>query len=566
VTPSSFIEKTETFAPSLLLCILLLGINTFGEFVSFTKITSGDLVTDGGDSRGVAWGDYNGDGFEDLFVANRSVEQNRLYLNNRDGTFTKITNTPITAEFSEFVSGSWADYDNDGRLDLFVTSVTENTPNSLFRNQGGGRFSKITNAPISLDATRSVVGIWADFDRDGFVDLFVGNNGGLQTRFTQENYLYRNKGDGTFEKLGNGIVVNDLGRFLAAGWVDYDNDGDSDLFVTDQEANLPNRLYRNNADGTFTKVTSGSVVTDLAPSWGVAWGDYNNDGFLDLFVANMSGSSNFLYANNRDGSFTKVLNEVVVSERANAQGCVWADFDNDGDIDLFVANGNNGVNFMYENENGISFKRATAGQVVTDRESSTGAAAADYNNDGFYDIFVANGSGQNNSLYRNNGNSNNWLKVRCIGTFSNRSSIGTKVRALATINGNSVWQMREISGGASRASQDSLIVGFGLGGATNAETLRVEWPSGSVQEIRRVTANQTLVVTEPPRLRIFTLTQGRFSFAIENIRELNYRIETSSNLFDWNFKTRVLRLDGIVEIGNTAESRDGRLFYRAVQE
>jgi len=213
---------------------------------SFTKITIGDLVNDGANSQACSWGDYDNDGDLDLFVANRNNQNNFLYLNNGNGTFTKVTSGSIVNDGGDSQGGSWGDYDNDGDLDLFVAN-----------------------------------------------------------RNNQNNFLYLNNGNATFTKISSGSIVNDGGHSEACSWGDYDNDGDLDLFVANRY-NQNNFLYLNNGNGTFTKVTSGSIVNDGGDSQGGSWGDYDNDGDLDLFVANRNNQNNFLYLNNGNATFTKI--------------------------------------------------------------------------------------------------------------------------------------------------------------------------------------------------------------------------------------------------------------------
>src|SRR5206468_516040 len=239
-------------------------------------------------------------------------------------------------------------------------------------------------------------------------------------------------------------LVQSGGNSRGSAWGDYDNDGFLDLFVSNEQGQN-NFLFHNNGDGTFGKIVSGSIVNDGGASYGCAWGDYDNDGFLDLFVAN-------LYHNDGNGAFTAITNGAIVNDVDYSWSPAWVDYDNDGFLDLFVANGpasGAGQNdFLYRNNGDGTFTRITTGSIVNDNASGDGCAWGDYNNDGFVDLFVSNLNGQNNLLYRNDGNSNNWLTVRCIGQRSNRSGIGTKVRLKTEVNGQSRWQLREISGGS----------------------------------------------------------------------------------------------------------------------
>ena len=209
-----------------------------------------------------------------------------------------------------------------------------------------------------------------------------------QSGLNGHDLLYQNNGDGTFIKTIAGAVVTSGGSSRGCAWGDYDNDGYIDLFVSN-ERGQNNFLFHNNGDGTFAKVASGKIVSDGGYSTACAWGDYDNDGYLDLFVPN-NNETNFLYHNNRDGTFTKIATGRVVTDGGSSFGSAWGDYDNDGYLDLFVANQNQ-KNFLYHNNGDGTFTRVTSGQITTDVGYSWGAAWADYDNDGFLDLFVANG-------------------------------------------------------------------------------------------------------------------------------------------------------------------------------
>jgi hypothetical protein len=459
----------------------------------FTKITEGDIVNDSGWSYGCAWADYNGDGFPDLFLDNNNPNHNKnnsLYLNNGDGTFTKITEGPVVTDDGSSYGCTWGDYDNSGLPDLFVPNYNEN--NFLYQNNGGGTFTKITQGRIVNDAGRSTGCAWADCDNDGLLDLFVCNR-------DQVNFLYHNEGNGTFARVAEGAIANDVDNSSGCAWGDYDDDGFPDLVVANVET--PNCLYHNNGDGTFTKVTEGPVVTDTSRCNGASWGDLDNDGDLDLFVATgvLGTYNDLLYRNNGDGTFTKITDSPVVNDATWSGGGAWADFDNDGDLDLFVG-GYDGHNRLYENDGTGVFTSIDTGVVVTDGNYIMGSAWADYDRDGDLDLFTARNNyfGGASCLYRNDGNAGHWLSVRCIGTVSNRMAIGARVRVKAAIGGRDVWQMREVSSqtGGCNSGQSSVNASFGLGDAGVVDSLVVGWPSGIVQVLTGVPANQFLTVTE----------------------------------------------------------------------
>ena len=455
----------------------------------FIRITEGDIVNDGGASEGCSWGDYDNDGDLDFFVTNRHDQDNFFYQNNGDSTFRKITSDVITTDGGNSFSSSWADYDNDGDLDLFVANGN-NQNNFLYANTGAATFVKITTGDIVNDGGDCMGCSWGDYDNDGALDLFVANDN------NQNNFLYVNNGDGTFAKITTGDIVNDGGNSHAPSWADYDNDGDLDLFVANGN-NQNNFLYSNHGDGTFSKITISDIVNDGCYSHNSSWGDYDNDGDLDLFVANGNNQNNFLYSNNGDGNFIKITTGDIVNDGGYSGGSSWGDYDNDGDLDLFVANGGQS-NFLYSNNGDGTFTKIITGNVVNSGGLSNSCSWCDYDNDGDLDLFVANEEDEDNFLYQNNGNDNNWINIQCVGVASNTSAIGAKVRVKATINGNSVWQMREISGQTGYANQNSLNDEFGLGNATIIDSIKIEWPSGIVQILNNVAINQFLIVTEPP--------------------------------------------------------------------
>ena len=524
---------------------------------TFTKITTGAVVTDSTLSQNCAWGDFNNDGFVDLFVANynsAATARNSVYQNNGDGTFTKLTTNSIATAGGSFSSGVWADWDNDGLLDLYV--VDYRGANSFYRNLGNGAFARV---PASLTPMPRTPGdfyggaAWGDYDKDGFVDLFVSLPG-------INNVLYRNIGDGTFAEAAASAVTDEGGSSTTGLWGDYDDDGHLDLFVPNGHSES-DFLYRNNGDGTFAKMTDGSVISDDVESWGSAWGDYNNDGYLDLAVAvygdaRLPGRS-LLYRNSGDGAFELVSDSVIGAAAAGSVACAWGDYDNDGFLDLFMANGLNGNarNFLFHNNGDGTFSKITSGPPVNESVESIGAAWGDYDNDGFLDLYVANGnsSSQRNHLFHNDGNSNNWLNVKLVGTISNRSAIGAKVRVKAPIKGKTFWQLREISG----TGQNDLRASFGLGDAVVAEIVRIEWPSGIVQELHNVTARQFLTVTES--LQITMTSLGRLR--VHGANDVDYAVEVSEDLSRW---TRAGAVKGGAEFVDAQAERRAARFYRAV--
>jgi len=480
---------------TLITSALLFLFSTVSFPQDFRKITAGVIVNDGGDSWGCSWGDFDNDGYVDLFVTNldSDVPENHfLYQNNGDGSFTRVNQGQIVNEGGAF-SSSWGDFDNDGDLDIVVLNSGSQffpAPNtSLYANSGDGTFEEITEG-FGFNTATSLSSSWADYDNDGHLDLFIAD-----ASSTKSNTLLHNNGDGSFAEITEGDLVNDVFRAGGCSWADFDNDGNTDLFVANRVGN--NFLYHNNGKGSFVKITEGPIVNDGAPSYSGSWADFDNDGDLDLFVTNSGNFGNFLYINNSDGTFTKIVKGDIVGDKGTCYSSSWGDFDNDGDLDLFVSNANPQSNFMYSNNGDGTFTKITQGAIVTDIGASAGCSWSDFDNNGSLDLFVSNFNSENNFLYANNGNANNWINIKCVGVVSNKSAIGARVMVKAHIEGASFWQMREISGQTGLFAQNSLNAEFGLGDATMIDSIMVKWPaSGIVDVLIDIPANQFLTVTE----------------------------------------------------------------------
>lgn len=461
----------------------------------FARVTEGNIATDGGQSRGVAWGDYDGDGDPDLYVANTGGQWSFLYRNDGGGALTKMRGHELVSRGAMSEGASWADVDNDGDLDLFVLN-SDRQRNFLFVNHGGGQFMRDTSdAPIVTDAESSVMACWADYDADGDADVYVVNRDG------QDDAYYVNQGGGRFERSRGGALGHEggNGRTCAAG--DIDGDGDVDLYVGN--AREPKRLYRNDGGGTFTELRdAGEVTASTSYNYGSSFADYDGDGDPDLLVTNID-RPNDLYRNDGRGHFTRDDRALPRDSVGASKGQAWGDFDNDGDLDLFVANGTykpDQRNYLYLNRGDGTFERVMRGRVSTDADTSAGVAAADADDDGDLDLFVANwgSNDQDNAFYRNAGGAarGRYLLLRAEGRRSNRMALGLTTRVRATIRGRPVWITRWLLPSTGYGSQNDLALHFGLGDATRVDSLVLRWPSGAVETFTGIETNRAYRVVE----------------------------------------------------------------------
>jgi hypothetical protein len=405
-----------------------------------------------------SWGDYDGDGDLDLFVANQG--QDFLYRNNGNGSFTRVDTVAGLSDAGFGLGASWGDYDGDGDLDLFVSNWS-GQQDFLYRNNGNGSFTRVDTAAGLADAGSGRAASWGDYDGDGDLDLFVANDG--------QDFLYRNNGNASFTRVDTAAGLGDGSIGTGASWGDYDGDGDLDLFVANYTGQ--DFLYRNNGNGSFTRVDTAAGLSDAGEGYGASWGDYDGDGDLDLFVANFSGQQDFLYRNNGNGSFTRVDTVAGLSDAANGVGASWGDYDGDGDLDLFVAN--NFQDFLYRNNGNGSFTRVDTAVGFSAAGNGFGSSWGDYDGDGDLDLFVANYSGQD-FLYTNNSTATAYLDVAVKQAGGAANLEGAKV---------------EIFNAATQALVATRTIDAGDGHASHQPSVRFAGLDDSVNYDVRVTYN-----------------------------------------------------------------------------
>jgi len=443
------------------------------DFVDFTDRAS---IPGTGIGNGIAFGDYDNDADLDIYVS--ADPHDILYRNNGDGTFEDVTAAAGISVRGDGVAAVFGDYDNDGDLDLYI--AVNDGWDIFFQNEGGGIFRDISRDARIDNPNRARSATFADFDNDGFLDIYVANENAA-------NILYRNRNGKTFENVAQIMGVAHPGPGRCSMWGDYDSDGDLDLYVTNKGA--PNVLYRNDGSG-FKDVTEDAGVEGPGDSTGVASADYDNDGDLDIYVG--SDGQNFLYRNNGDGTFTDVAEEAGVTHIGEATPA-FGDYDNDGDVDLYLAVWQ-GKAVMYSNNGDGTFEDVTQQAGLGALGNGWSAVFSDCDSDGDLDIY-ASYTTRPNILYQNNGSDNNWLHIKTQGSLSNRDGIGARIE-LSTPDG--ISQIREVTGGSGYGSQDSLIVEFGLGENSVADAIEVRWPSGIVTTLTNVQANQLILAEENP--------------------------------------------------------------------
>jgi len=468
---------------------------------------------------GAIMDDFDNDGLLDLVVTTFDPTQAMAYFRNKgDGTFEDRTKAAGLSQQYGGLNCVQTDYNNDGFLDIFIARgawLTHPMRPSLLRNNGNGTFTDVTRAAGLMDPVNSICGTWADFDNDGFLDLFICNE-------TGPNRLYHNRGDGTFEEVAAKAGVQ--GKLLhckGAAWIDYDNDGYPDLFLN-YLGSTP-QLFHNNHNGTFTDVTSDMGIT--GPKIGFScWAfDFDNDGWLDIFatcydcslddlVLDMQGKPitkgmdvTRLYRNLGGKKFQDVSKETGVDKVFATMGSNFADFDNDGYLDFYLGTGEPPLstlvpNRMFKNVAGKRFAEITTTSRTGHLQKGHGVACGDWDRDGNVDLFMEVGGAlpgdrYHNVLFQNPGQGNHWLEVKLIGKKTNRAAIGARIKVI-TAGDHPLTVHRHVSSGSSFGA-NPLQQHIGLGKADAVATLEIHWPtSGTTQVFHDISANQAIEVTE----------------------------------------------------------------------
>jgi enediyne biosynthesis protein E4 len=502
---------------------------------------------------GVAFYDYDNDGWLDIFLVNGTKLEGfptgqeptcHLFKNNRDGTFTDVTIKAGLARSGWGQGVCIGDYDNDGFEDLFITYYGTNV---LFHNNGNGTFSDVTKkAGLTGKPMRWGTGCaFLDYDRDGHLDLFVANYIDLDLKTApvpesgpclykgvlvacgppgltgSKNVLYHNNGNGTFTDVSEASgITKAVGTFgLGVNVTDFDNDGWPDIYVANDSQ--PSLLYHNQKDGTFKEVgieAGCALSADGKPQagMGISVADYDHDGNFDMVKTNFAGDTHSLYRNLGSNQFEDATFAagLGLNTKYLGWGCGFFDMDNDTWPDILVCNGHvypeveqltteagyPQTKLLYRNLGNGNFEDVTqkGGPGITKPNASRGCAFGDFDNDGDLDVVVNTVNGMPQLLRCDSKLNNNWLKVRTIGVKSNRSGIGARIKVVSRIQGEAkpTVQMDEVRSGSGYISQSDLRIHFGLGKAERVETVEVRWPSGQVDTVRDIPANRLIYVKE----------------------------------------------------------------------
>jgi hypothetical protein len=496
-------------------------------------------------SGGLALLDYDNDGQLDIYFVNSltmdllksaAKPRSELYRNNGTGTFTDVTAKAGVGDTGWGMGVCVGDYNNDGWDDIYVTCLG---PNRLFKNNGDGTFTDVTKAASVGDTRWSTGAAFVDYDNDGDLDLFVSNYldfdvnnlpsqqrpclyRGIEVQCGPRGLrgagdtLYRNNGDGTFTDVSIKAGVSDPNGYYGLGVIcsDFDADGFVDIFVANDAT--PNFLYRNNGDGTFKDIgfVSGAAVNENGGEqacMGVTVGDYNRDGKLDIFATNFSQEYNVLYRGDGPNLFTDVSHTSKVAEVSMPYvgwGTKFFDYDNDGWLDLFVANGHvypqvdkanldagyRQRKLLHRNNRDGTFSEVAAqsGPPLMEKRASRGAAFGDIDNDGDVDIVVSDLDGAPSLLRNDEGNRNNSILIETVGQASNRNGIGARVKVVS----GDLTQVDEVRSGASYISHNDLRLHFGLEKRAKIDLIEVRWPSGAMDKIEGAAVNKAIVIKE----------------------------------------------------------------------
>ncbi|MGH1384718.1 FG-GAP-like repeat-containing protein [Kordia sp.] len=442
---------------------------------------------------GISFCDYNDDGWDDITIATQSGDPLKIYRNNGDGTYALET-TLVPNNNAQQKQVIWVDFDNDGDKDLYVSGDVDGS--RLYRNNGTGLTDVTVASGLPIAAQDNFGASWGDYNNDGNLDLFLCNRG---LSLPQPNYLYKNNGDGTFTNVSAAAGI-DNGSHLSfcSAFFDYNNDGWQDIYMANDKVNTTNILYKNNGDGTFTDVSEESGTNLAIDAMSVTIADFDRDSWFDIYVTN-GIPGNYLLRNNGDGTFTNIASGTGTMFESIAWGSVFLDAENDGDLDLYVSGSLDGAVPMlmsaafYTNNGNGTFSIESSSGFENDTSESYANAIGDTDNDGFPEIVVSNSGGDDIFLWKNQTvSTNNWLKVNLQGVASNKQGVGATIE----LKSEGVSQYRYTVCGEGYISQNSETEFFGIGNNATIDYVKITWLGGAQDILYNVAPNQALNIIE----------------------------------------------------------------------
>ena len=470
-------------------------------------------------NNGISLGDYDNDGLEDIYVCALNGGPNRLYRNLGHFLFEEVSAQAGVNYSGTSKVSSWADIDNDGDADLYVGNRDE--AGLLYINQGDGTFTEesslrglINNAPAS-----SV--LFSDVNRDGWLDVYIGN-------VLKPNVLFINTGQGHFTDHTQASGATDQAVAMGSVFFDYDLDGDDDLYLT-HDAQVPYILYENMGDASFQNKSQDAQVNYAGFGMGVDVADYNLDGYMDMYITNLY--DNVMYQNNGDGTFTNVASLFGVNDPGMGWGTVWADFDNDRYPDIYISNDtyfSPYPNRLYRNVQAEAFALVSGADPCESPYAGYAAVSSDLDDDGMMDLLVANSGAPGVQLFENISDTNHYISFRLEGVTSNRDAIGAKLEVYTALG----VQYDQVIGNSGWAGNNGRWIHFGLADQTHVDKVIIRWPSGAVEEIEDLQADQKYQIKEGEGVQTATHQAERSALSCHVISKTNdqWTIATESEI------------------------------------